>query len=180
MAIRKSLFGPMMSAAVLVIAFGFTNAQAGEKKQLTWTTTWGEPKEVAVLSLSDVPDHVLYQYKREDTITSPDPEWNNTKWVVYERGDEIAGDGAVQGYATDTFANGDLAYLAVQGAYTGSYTESEAWIGTAQGFVRYIGGTGKYLNITGAAAFHCEGKDVMASEEEGAAGGCTFEGEIAY
>jgi hypothetical protein len=174
-----SLLRSTISAAVLTIALGFTNALAGEKKQLTWTTKWGEPQEVAVLSLSDVPDHVLYQYKREDTITSPDPEWNNTKWLVYEQGDEVAGDGTVRTYATHTFANGDVAYLSVHAAYTGSYTESEAWVGTAEGFVRYIGGTGKYSNITGAAAFRCEGRDAMTSEEK-ATGGCTFEGEIAY
>ena len=176
----KLLYSIYLVSCICLISMVLTSfAYAEETKKLKWTTKWGDPK-VALLEPNHVPGHVIVQWEREDTIISDDPDWNDSKWVVYEHADEIAGSGSVKGYATQTFKNGDKAYVRIDAAYTGTYKDNGAWVGTAQGVIMYTGGTGKYKNISGGASFNCKGVDSYLSKEKEDTGGCMNEGEIRY
>jgi hypothetical protein len=186
----KTLIGPayprhakLIGGLAVVVAAGLSSfsVQAEEKRKIQWKSLWGNAK-LALLKLNDVPDHFMFHLEREDKILSPDPDWNNTKWVCFEQGDEVAGDsGNLRGYCTHTFKNGDLAYTRMEGAYTGIVKESLAWEGTSQGTLQFYRGTGKYKNIAGSATFHCKGVEAGPdAAKEGASGGCTMEGEISY
>jgi hypothetical protein len=125
-------------------------------------------------------DHILVQWERRDKVRSPDPEWNGTEAVYYEQADEVAGSAAVTGYAVLTFKNGDKAFYRIDAAYTGTYSDSGAWEGTADGVYRFLGGTDKYKNIKGTAFSRCKGVDTFVAENETDTGGCTYQGEIEY
>lgn len=152
----------------IVTSFNFS-AQA-EKKKIMWTYKWGKPEKMSTLSPNDIPGHLLVQFERRDTITSTDPEWNGTEQLMHAQGDEIAGTGTGFDYGTQLFKSGDVAYFKLDAAWTGTYKENGDWVGTVEGILRYMGGTGKYKSIRGSAAVHCKSVD----------GGCTLEGEVEY
>lgn len=171
--------GSTLVAAILLALFSLS-VQA-EKKKVTWTTKWGEPKVAMMSPGAFHKDHILVQWERRDKVSSPDPEWNGTEAVYYEQADEVAGSAVVTGYVVLMFKNGDKAFHRIDGAYTGAYKESGAWEGTAEALYRFVGGTGKYKNIKGTAVARCKGVDTFVAEKATEdTGGCTIEGEVEF
>ena len=74
-------------------------------------------------------------------------------------------DGSVVGTITFTAANGDELWVEIDGAFT-SATDVE-------GLYIIIGGTGRFQNATGQAAFHAFTPDFVYAE-------VTFEGTVSY
>jgi hypothetical protein len=159
----------------------FSSPVQAEKKKVTWSTKWGKP-QVAMMSPGVFgKDHILVQWERRDKVSSSDPEWNGIEAMYYEQADEVAGSAVVTGYAVLLFRSGDKAFYRIDGAYTGTYTDSGAWEGTAEGLYRFVGGTGKYKNIKGVAVGRCKGVDAFVAQQEVRdTGGCTHEGEVDF
>jgi len=176
---------PLMPTAGLVIvaivAALFSFSAQAEKKKVTWSTKWGK-SEVAMMTPGVFgKDHILVQWERRDKMSSSDPEWNGIEAVYYEQADEIAGSAPVRGYVVVLFKSGDKAFIRLDSVYTGSCRDSGAWEGTAEGVYRFLGGTGKYKNITGLVKIRCKGVDTFVAQNETAdAGGCMHEAEIEY
>ena len=175
-------FLPIHSLVLVAISISlFSTSVHAEKKKVNCTTKWGKAQVAMMSPRVFNKDHILVQWERRDAVSSPDPDWNGTEAVYYEQADEVAGSAVVTGYAVLTFKNGDKAFYRIDGAYTGTYRESGAWEGTAEGLYRFVGGTGKYKNIKGTAVGRCKGIDTFVSEKETQeTGGCTMEGEVEY
>jgi hypothetical protein len=142
-------------AALGVCLFGWFAAQqaaAGEKKAVTYSTKFGPVLSRTSASPGDRANHEIIQTVREDTTSSPDPDWDGAIVMNYGQSDLVAGSGMVSGYAIRTHKNGDQTFYHYQGQIqaTGDGASRET---TGQGTVDLIGGTGKFARAKGSGTW---------------------------
>ena len=92
-------------------------------------------------------DRRLVQWTYVTTLSSKNPEFDGIQLTVYEQWDEVGGTGTHREYAVYPLKSGEKLWIRYEGQYWGS---------TFQGVFHFIGGTGKYKAIRGAA--HYQGK----------------------
>jgi hypothetical protein len=86
------------------------------KKKLMGTNKRGPPISRTVVSPGDDPKHELVVLEiRRDTITSSDPDWNETEEIGYAQADLVEGVGTHRGYVRRLFKNGDTDYGSYEG-----------------------------------------------------------------
>jgi hypothetical protein len=169
---RLSVKGSIVCLIVVFAVISLSFPAQAEKKKIMMTSQAGQSTDQIAISPDNVPNHVLYQHKRKDTTTSSDPDFNNTEWMLYEQGDDVAGSESHRGYFTHFFKSGDVIYGKYEGTHKGTVKEGETWEGTSEGKSQYTGGTGKYKNIKGGGTYNCK----YTAE----ARGYTIEVEIEY
>src|SRR5215831_14708739 len=139
-------------AAIVLAASSIVCVQAAEKKKITGVNNFG-PHVAQTTSLpGDVPNHEIGQSIRLDTVSSPDPDFDGSRYVNYEQVDQVAGTGSHRGYGRQITRSGDEIYQKWEGSHK-TIVRDGAWESTFQGTFQYVGGTGKFKNIRGSGTY---------------------------
>jgi hypothetical protein len=130
-------------------------------------------KDLQVLSefnavIPDRPEHT-FKMITETWKSTGNSEIANFWVTAVEQQDNIGGDTKVRGYGTAHYANGELSYFGWEGATKVSPKKGDAFEVTAGGTFSWLGGTGKYKQISGGGTWTCKG-DQSGLE-------CPWEGE---
>ena len=158
-------------AAVVLATSSVLSVQAAEKRKITGVNNFGPHVSQTISSPGDVPNHEIVQSIRLDTVTSPDPDFNGSKYVNYEQVDQVAGTGSHRAYGRQITKSGDEIYHKWEGSHK-TIVKDGAWESTFQGTFQYVGGTGKFKNIKGGGTY----KGTV--NPQGGAG--NWEGEVEY
>lgn len=135
-------------SASLTILLGFS-VQAAEKQKISWTAQTIRTVSRTIANPLDLPEYQLAQTQRVQAYTSPEEDWNNSEALVYDQSDTVAGNGRHRGYVVMTHSNGDKTYHKFEGTHKQNGTQGSISEGTGQ----FIGGTGKFKNITGTIKY---------------------------
>jgi hypothetical protein len=150
-AISNKWLSSVVCCALLVSA-GTQPAQAGEKRKFTATatSTWNSSENLA--SPADPQDLLVYRAQRLYDVVSSDPVWNGARILEWEFGHEANGTGIHKGYDLELHRSGDKVYQRFEGTHkmVKPYPEFEY---APEGRIEYLGGTGKFKNLTGKGTY---------------------------
>ena len=143
---RIGVVGLMVVFAVISFSFSI---QAAEKKKLTVNGKFGQIVSKTTSSPGDVSGHEIDQQVRIDMITSSDSDWNGATLTVYEHLDSFAEGGSYKLYGVFRHKDGDTSYVKYEGTWKVITQDGKFVEATGEGKGQFIGGTGKFKNITG-------------------------------
>ena len=178
--LAKSKYNPIMeekmeshmtmivSAGVLSVALSLP-ANAGEK--ITGRTSDYQLLSELTATIPDKPGHILRQrtviFKSTSSSTRLGDSWN----TQVSQAEVVGRDITYKGYVTSHFANGDVAYFALEGASKVTPKEPGAFEAVDQGKFEWTGGTGKH-DVKGPGTYTCNFTQ--------SGGGCEWQGEAEF
>jgi hypothetical protein len=114
-----------------------------------------------VIEPGDRSDHLMILAIRTYVISSKDPDFDGSEQTVYAHHDEYGPSGTQDGYLLYTLKSGEKIWAKFNSVDANDPASSET---TYQGVFRFIGGTGKFVNIRGGG--HYEGKATASAFQE--------------
>lgn len=166
---KKLLFLALVTAIILSIVLPI---HAAEKKKFTLKTKLKATKSKTTVYLEDKPKHTLTQSVELRSLTSSNPDFNNSEIMHYVQSDSIAGTGSHRGYSFYYHKNGDKSYTKWAGTHKTTLKEDKSWEMNAKGNIEFVGGTGMFKNIKGGGTYTCHWTPK--------GGGCEAEVEAEY
>ena len=178
--LAKSKYNPIMerkmeshmttivSAGVLSVA-SWLPANAGEK--ITGRNSDYQLLSESTATIPDKPGHILRQrtwiFKSTSSSARLGDAWN----TYVSQGEVVGRDITYKGYGTSHFANGDVAYFALEGTSKVTPKEPGAFEAVDQGKFEWTGGTGKH-DVKGPGTYTCNFTQ--------SSGGCDWQGEAEF
>ncbi len=139
--------------AVIAIIFICSPGLASEKKHITGTAKSKRPVSRAISFPGDDAKHVIANSVSIETISSPDPDWNDIEATMYELSDQRADGGSHKGYIVFRHKNGDESYVKFEGTNKLVAGDGGKFEASFEGKVQSTGGTGKFKGIKGTGSY---------------------------
>lgn len=142
----------LVAALTMALCVSTFSAQA-EKREQTSTKTNQRSLAKSTVTISDVPNHEVFQETLISSIKYSNPDFKvNEEWV-YSQTDQVDGSGTHRCYWIDFHQGGEQTYGTCEGNHKTVAKDDGSWLSTWEGKYRYVGGTGKYKNIKGAGTY---------------------------
>lgn len=146
-----------VAAVVLTVAIAFVlPAAAADKKKFSVDTKVKATVSRGIINLEDQPRHQLTQTVSTRTMTSTNPDFNNVEVTNFGQADSIKGTGTHNGYSFHYHKNGEKVFMKWEGTHQTLFKEDKSWETISEGTITFIGGTGKFSNITGGGTYTCK------------------------
>ena len=141
-------------AFILATAFFLTPASAQERCKVDETipaknTTYTEQH---TMDIGDIPGHQIRIFELKRTFPDDKPNCEGlkrTESIEHAFSDYYDRNGTLHGYGVTTYENGDKVFEVVDGISQTVTNADGSKKGTFSGISRFVGGTGKYMNVRG-------------------------------
>jgi hypothetical protein len=152
----------MVAASFLVLLILSRDASA-QSKGFSGTGKMVTTQSQTMMFPGDNPGHQMIVVSRTDVFSSADADWNDVQAKLSGFADFTAGTGPHSGYFANTHLGGAQTFVAYQGMTRGTTKPDGSWLGIDDGTFRFVGGTGKFLGITGGGTY--KGRETATSVE---------------